>query len=339
MIFENRTEPFAMRVFLRQFVGLFLLVALALTLSGGCVFAPAGKRGNIEDELDVEREHALRALDGADAAGALPALAELAENAGRMDEVALRIQSILLIAKTLDAEAGLWPPERAEKIREASRKQAALALREATDLRRFGAGSAAANREAVLLEYDAKILSARLNGADEGEMEALLRAAQQEATARGGLSRAVAWRLALSQMEARRGDAAAAGRWYGMAEATYEAERKKPGSGASGASESLDLAFAEARGDMALYARDAFGALGEYERALGLARKLRRRADIYRMLGKLIEASESGGDAERAAWYSRRAKAVSRQSAASAGDRVIERETGGVKKDAQDSGT
>lgn len=299
--------------------GLCAGTALTLMLAGGCVFAPAGKRGNVEDELATETELTLRTLDGADSGGALPALVSLADNAGRMDEVGLRIQTIMLIAKTLDAEAGLWTGEKAESIRAAARRQAGNALREAEDWRRFEPG----NEEAVFLEHDARILRARMEPGNEAELEMHLRGAVQAAVAKKDWSRAAAWQLALSQIQAKKGFLGEARMWFGAGESSFAKMIRGKKIENDPASETLRFAFAEAKADMAFYGGNYVQAAKLYEEALELARKMRRRGEIKRILVKQADTAEHSGDADRAAWYRKRAKGVTKKSSASAGDRLL----------------
>lgn len=291
---------------------LFLPLRLAcllvcLPLIGGCIFGEPEKRGSVEDELEVETDLALRMLDGADVAGAVPTLARLADNAGRVDEIGLRIQTLLLTARTLDGEATLWPPDKAAGLRQAAVRHADLALREAGDWHRFEPES----EEAALLTHDARILRARLSPESSGETEALLEAAIAGALSRDDAQRLTAWRLALCGAQLTGGRLEEARRTLvdaraSFAKAAKAARKNDPATGA------LRLALAEAEGDVALHGGQTKEAAEFYNNALDMARALRRRDEIRRLLLRLSTAAERSGDTERSAWYKRRAEGVAR---------------------------
>lgn len=291
----------------------------ALLLVGGCVFAPAGKRGNVEDELEMEKELTLRALDGADAASALPSLLSLADNAGRMDEVGMRIQAMMLIARTLDAEAAMWDGEQERSIRKAARRQADKALREAEDWKRFEPG----NKDAVLLELDARILRMRMDAAGGPELEGVLRLAAGVAAANKDYPRAAAWQFALCRIEGEKGYLGEARKWFGLAAESLGKLTKKPGADNDPTMEALRLACAETEADLAAYEGRSAEALALYDGALERARKMRRRAELQRILFKQADMAERLGDAERAEWYRRRGKGVAKKSPKSPGERLL----------------
>lgn len=289
---------------------LFLRLAVVLGVipfAGGCFFGEPAKRGSVEDELAVETDMALRTLDAADVANAIPSLAALAENAGRMDEVGLRIQTLMLIARTLDDEATLWPPDKAANFKRASRRHARLALDEAEDWRRFEPDT----KEAVLLLHDARILWARLSPEMSGGVEGLLAAALPEAVAHGDLARATAWRLALCRLRLDSGRRDEADRILAAARDSFARAAKAAKKG-DPAIETLRLALAEAEGDVAAHGGRLEAADEFYSQALEMARNLRRRGELRRLLLKLASVAERSADHERAAWYRRRAEGVTR---------------------------
>lgn len=287
---------------------------LALAISpacSGCVigFGEPEKRGSVVDGLEVETDLTLRALDGADTAAALPALAALGKNAEQADELPLRIQTAILTARTLAAEAALHPPKQAAELRQAAFRHAAAALREASDWRRFDPGA----QEAILLLYDARILHASLApGTDvAGELPSLLAAAAAEARMQNDPARAAAWQLALFEEQLQNSA-------YSAARASLAAAKASFAEIPSGESEPLRPALVEAEADLALRENRAREAEKLYNEALAAARALRRRPDLHRILLKLSAAATRSGDpdsAERAAWYRRRADGVSQSAA------------------------
>lgn len=286
------------------------IAALALLLSlvgtiGGCGFLASPAKSELEDELTLEADLALRILDSSDVANAIPSLASLAENAGRMDELAVRIQTLLLVARALDAEATLWPAERAVTLRSAARRQARAALLEAEDWHRFEPDAA----EAALLVHDARTLDAGLAQAAPEVQERLLRLAVAEAEARKDFRRLAAWRISLARLHAETGRLAAAEATLDEARSGLARVLKSPGAHDPGG-DTLRLGVMETAGDIAAFSGRWNDATAQYDQALPLARTLRRRGDLKRILLKLALASESAGDDERSAWYRRRAEGV-----------------------------
>lgn len=297
--------------------GFFIVACLAcLPLSGGCFFGGPQKRGNTQDRLEVDTDAALRLLDSADTAAALPALAGLAENAGRADELGLRIQALLLSARALESEAELYPQDKAAALRRAALRHADAALEEAADWRRFEPE----NTEGTLLEFDARILRAGLRREPPEEMKPLLAMAVAEAVSRKDAARETAWRMALCGAQLDGGTPDEARRTLAEAKASF-AKIARAAKENDPATESLSLALTEMEGDVALHGGQNNAAETFYKKALDGARPFRRRGDVRRILLKLSRAANQTGDADRAAWYSRRAAGVAAQNPNATGGR------------------